>query len=109
METSEGVRSAFSWLTGWNREGDYATYRINVTDPGIYEVSLKYKGTPNEARIKASSGKDSVINTIETYDLAILGSFQLSEEDKTLTLELVDNPSGLPVFDQLNTIQLLKK
>lgn len=109
LETSANVRSAFSWLTHWTKTGDFARYSIRVEDPGLYEVSLLYKGAPNGAKITVSGNSSSVTNTIETYDRVILGSLELDSTDSELVLELNANPSGTDVFDQLHRIELRRK
>jgi len=109
VETSENVKSAFAWLTHWTEPGDFARYNVHVKDPGLYEVSIIYRGRPNGARVKFSGMQTSVSNTIETYDRAILGSLELDSVDQVVELELMENPAGSDVFNQLQRIELQRK
>ncbi len=40
---SKGVKSAFNYITGFNREGDSATYRIGVIAKGLYDMEIRYR------------------------------------------------------------------
>jgi len=108
-EISPGVSSAYAWLSNWRKEGDFASYNIQVETPGLYEISIRYKGKPTGARVRVSCGRESVTNTIETYDKAILGSINLDGTESELILELIENQSSADVFPALESIVLKKR
>jgi hypothetical protein len=109
LNTSSSVKSTFAWLTNWKEVGDFAEYAIDVETPGMYEVSLLYKGKPNGATVKASVGERYTQHSIELYDRSILGSFDLDTGKNVLRIELVKNASGTEVFTKLEGIELRKR
>jgi len=109
FETSPDVKSTFSWLTNWTAKGDFAEYSIDVVNPGLYEFTLRYKGNPQGAILKVSAGGDSTQMPAVLPDHAILGSMELNRGKQRLRLELIENPSGEQVFDQLLSIEVKRK
>lgn len=108
-ETSPGVRSAYAWLSGWTSPGAYAKYNIRVATPGLYEVSILYRGRPTGATVEVQSGDASVRHRIETYDRAVLGSIDLDTTQTSIRLQLIKNPGKREVFERLERIELRKR
>nr|MDA3823241.1 sulfatase-like hydrolase/transferase [Bacteroidales bacterium] len=109
LNISPRIESTYAWLTNWKEPGDFAEYAIDVETPGMYEVSVLYKGMPNGATVKASVGERFTQHRIELYDKAMLGSIDLEEGEQVLRLELVRNPAGTDIFDRLMEIKLRKR
>lgn len=109
FSTSDGVKSTFAWLTNWTVPGDFATYSLDVDRRGLYEVTLRYSGAPGGALLKVSSAIDSITAPAVLPDHAILGSIEMDKGRQLLRLELIENPSGGTIFDQLTAIELQRK
>ena len=107
--TSSNVKSAFNWLANWTRPGDFAEYRLDVKNPGTYQVTLIFEGDPSGAEMRVSSGEKSVSNVLSSSGEAEMGRLELNRRDTLLRLELIQNGRYGRAFKKLHAIELQKQ
>ncbi len=57
------------YLANWKKEGDYATYNINVNTPGKYQINLVYRIMPlHEYKFTVSAGSGKISKSIKNIE-----------------------------------------
>lgn len=139
IETSATIMNMDLYSANWQKKGDFAKYKINVVTPGKYEIflihkiakfgDLTFKASTENAQISSQltdsgsrefgtmlEGESAYwenFDHINTFKKDIikssLGTLQLNNDDKLLTLEIeqaIENHQG-QATDQFISIQLV--
>lgn len=109
---SAGLHNAFNYLSGWDRPGDRAEYKIRVMTKGIYTVMLHHDSSQaSQALISLSIDGQKHPVTINHNQTVDCGEFELNERDYTLTVKVIDaSPHrGMPVMGKMVSLVFNKK
>ncbi len=86
-ETSEGLKSTFDRLKGWDRQGAYAVYEIHVHESGKYAVTAFFDQCPDIRKdLLLTLGKDSLFALWE--DTTRFEPVRLEEAPASVKLEI---------------------
>jgi arylsulfatase A len=94
--------AGYDWDTidGWSKPGESVFWRLNVVDPGTYEVVVAYGCDPADAggKLRVSAGGKSLDATIaatpqrNVFETRTLGNLPLSKGPVELKAEVVASP-----------------
>ena len=92
VEISDNLKNTYNYLSNWKIKGSFARYRVQVGNPGNYQVQLVGTGF-GESPFKMSvfGQTDTVAMIFSADELASEGFIELTEQDTIITLELLES------------------